>query len=159
MLTQRPLRTPGVVTEELGAAPEPDAALAPHRSLTERIDVRLAVAVGVAWFVLMQVAVALEPATDASEPAIGVVLGVAVDALFLAMLFGLAMRRRWGLVASFAGAVLVTAMVVACPTSGHHQFGAWWFGQMACVVALLAGSAFALRLPARTGATVAPPGA
>jgi hypothetical protein len=29
--------------------------------------------------------------------------------------------------------------------SGHHPFGAWWFGQMACVLALAAISVVAIR--------------
>ena len=30
------------------------------------------------------------------------------------------------------------AASIACPISGHHQFGTWWFGQMACMLALVA---------------------
>jgi hypothetical protein len=41
--------------------------------------------------------------------------------------------------------VLATAASIACPVTGHHGFGAWWFGQMACVLALVAVSAVALR--------------
>lgn len=144
MLTQRPPRTDGRTAENLRtSAPEP-----PRRALTERVDVRVAVAVGIAWFVLTGIAAALEPAPQQSEPAIGVLLGYAMDVVFVAMLIGLATRRRWGLVTSLGAAVLVTAMAVACPTSGHHQFGLWWFGEMVCVLALVAVSVAALRLPA-----------
>jgi hypothetical protein len=113
--------------------------------LRERINVWVAIAVGISWFVLTPLAAALEPATDQSEPLLGVLLGISMDVLFVVMLVGLAMRRRWGLVASLGGAGLVTAMVVACPTSGHHQFGMWWFAEMACALALIAISAAALR--------------
>ena len=144
MLTQRPPQTPDTAVEPARSS----TAELVRRPLMERIDVRVAVAVGVAWSALTAIAVALEPAAQGSEPAIGVVLSVAMDVIFLTMLFGLALRRRWGLVASLVGAAVVTAMAVACPTSGHHQFGAWWFGQMACVGALVVGSVYALRLPA-----------
>lgn len=142
MLTQRPPHIDVPVVEELGAR-----ATIPRRPRSERIDVRVAIGVGVAWFVLPEIATALEPAAQRSDPAIGVFLGYVMSAVFVAMLIGLAMRRRWGLATSLGGAVLMTAMAVACPTSGHHQFGLWWFGQMACVLALVAGSVWALRLP------------
>ena len=133
--------------------PEDVAAEAPRRTeapstpawLRERINVWVALAVGISWFVLTPLAAAFEPATDQSEPLLGVLLGISMDVLFVVMLVGLAVRRRWGLVASLGGAGLVTAMVVACPTSGHHQFGMWWFGEMACALALIAISAAALR--------------
>ena len=118
-----------------------------RRSARERIDVRVAVGLGVAWFVLPEIAVALEPTAQHPDPTIGVVLGYVMNVIFIAMLIGLALRRRWGLVASLGGAMLVTAMAVACPTSGHHRFGLWWLGQMVCVVALVVGSVWALRRP------------
>jgi hypothetical protein len=113
--------------------------------LRDRINVWVAIAVGVSWFVLTPIAAALEPATDRAEPLLGTLLGASMDVLFVVMLLGLAMRRRWGLVASIAGGALVTAMVVACPTTGHHQFGTWWYGEMACALALVGISVAALR--------------
>jgi len=32
-----------------------------------------------------------------------------------------------------------------CPVSGHHSFGAWWYGQMLCALGLVAISFAALR--------------
>jgi hypothetical protein len=61
------------------------------------------------------------------------------------MLTGLVMQRRWGLLASLAAAILATAASIACPVTGHHSFGTWWFGQMACMLGLVAISAVALR--------------
>lgn len=142
MLAQRPPRTDDRVAEEADSA-----AIISRRPLAERIDVRVAIGLGVGWFVLPEIAVALEPAARHADPTIGVVLGYVMNVVFVAMLIGLAMRRRWGLTTSLGGAVLMTAMAVACPTSGHHQFGLWWFGEMACVLALVAGSVWALRLP------------
>ena len=66
--------------------------------------------------------------------------------LLAAMLAGLVMQRRWGLLASFGAAVLATAASIACPVTGHHAFGAWWFAQMACMLGARRRSAsFALR--------------
>jgi hypothetical protein len=112
--------------------------------LTERIDPWVAIGVGVSWLVLTPIAMALEPSTDRSEPLIGMVLANAMQLLLLAMLVGLALCMRWGIAASLAGAVFATAMTVACPVSGHHQFGAWWYGQMLCALLLVAISVAAL---------------
>jgi hypothetical protein len=117
----------------------------------ERIDGRVALVVGVAWFVLIQVASLLEPTTTHEVPVAAVVLEVAMWAFLIATVVGLSVRRRWGLVASFGGAAVATAASVACPTTGHHAIGAWWFGQMACVLALVAVSVWAMRTPAVSG--------
>jgi peptidoglycan/LPS O-acetylase OafA/YrhL len=113
--------------------------------LRERIDGRLAAGVGIAWLVLLQVAFALEPTTHQPEPSYGVVLELTMWLLIATMATGLVMQRRWGLVASLAAAGFLTALSIACPISGHHPFGAWWYGQMACVLALGAISVVALR--------------
>jgi peptidoglycan/LPS O-acetylase OafA/YrhL len=148
MLTQRPHEEIGVASEARTRSEE-----LPARSeevngrewLMEPINGHVAVAVGVAWLVFIQVVAALEPAPQRSEPVIGVLLGVAMLAIGVVMLVGLALRRRWGLVASLGASALAAAATIACPTSGHHQFGAWWYGELACVAALLAISVAALR--------------
>jgi peptidoglycan/LPS O-acetylase OafA/YrhL len=113
--------------------------------LRERIDGRVGLAVGIAWVVLMQIAFALEPASNHEVPVIGLLLELSMYALLATMVVGLVMQQRFGLVASLGAAVLATAASIACPVSGHHTFGSWWFGQMACVLALVAISAVALR--------------
>jgi peptidoglycan/LPS O-acetylase OafA/YrhL len=113
--------------------------------LQDRIDGRIALVVGVAWFVLFQVAMMLEPRTSHSVPVIGVLLEVVMWTLLATTIAGLVAQRRWGIAASLATAVFATAGSIACPTTGHHPFGAWWFGQMACVLALVAISAVALQ--------------
>ncbi|MBM3658269.1 MAG: hypothetical protein FJW95_02035 [Actinobacteria bacterium] len=151
MLVHRPSGTEDRLTE--GLAPEAPEALEvpegrlPRRPLGERIDVRVAVGIGVAWLVLPEIAAALEPTARHADPSWAVALGYGMNVLFLGMLVGLATRRRWGLVASLVGAMVMTAFSVACPTSGHHAWGLWWVAQMACVMALVAGSVWALRLP------------
>jgi hypothetical protein len=120
--------------------------------LAERIDGKLGAGVAIAWLVLMQVAWALEPATNQQEPFYGILLELAMWAFVATMITGLVMQRRFGLVASLGGAGFLTAMSIACPVSGHHPFGAWWFGQMACVLALVAASVVALRLSTTTQA-------
>src|SRR4051794_17517645 len=121
-----------------------------HAWLQERIDGWLAAGVGVAWLVAYQVAGSLEPVTHQPEPWYGVALGVAFLGLLAATAAGLIAQRRWGLVVSVAASGFFTALSVACPVSGHHPFGAWWYGQMACALGMLGGSVAALSWSART---------
>jgi peptidoglycan/LPS O-acetylase OafA/YrhL len=112
--------------------------------LRERIDGRICVVLGVAWIVLFQIAAALEPATNRAEPAYSVVLGLIMWGLLATMVTGLVMQRRFGLLASLGAAGFMTLLSVACPISGHHPFGAWWFGQLTCVLLLVVASLVAL---------------
>ena len=112
--------------------------------LRERIDGRLGGGVAVAWLMLLQVAFLLEPATNRPEPSYGVVLELVMWLLLATMVTGLVMQRRAGLVASLAAAGFLTMLSVACPVSGHHPFGAWWFGQMACALGMMGVSVAAL---------------
>jgi len=122
--------------------------------LQQRIDGRVAAGVGIAWLVAYQLAASLEPVTHQPEPWYGVVLGVAFMALLAGTAAGLVAQRRWGLVVSLAAAGFFTALSVACPVSGHHPFGAWWFGQMACALGMLGGSLAALTWSVRGDASV-----
>jgi hypothetical protein len=112
--------------------------------LAEAVDGRLGAVVGIAWFVLVQVAYVLEPPTNRPEPFIGVLLEVTMYLLLATMITGLVMQRRFGLVAAVGASVLATAATIACPVSGHHTFGTWWYGEMACVLALVGISVAAL---------------
>jgi hypothetical protein len=140
---------------ETGAAPS--VHLDTRAWLAENVDGRLGAVVGVAWFVLVQVAYLLEPRTTRPEPAIGVLLEVTMYVLLATMITGFVMQRRFGLVAAVGAAVLATAAAIACPVTGHHTFGTWWFGEMACVLALLGISVAALHrsttVPASTSSS------
>jgi peptidoglycan/LPS O-acetylase OafA/YrhL len=139
------------------ATPRPlDPRLDTRAWLAERIDGKLAGAVAIAWLVLLQVAFALEPATNQKEPIYGILLELTMYALLATMLTGLVMQRRFGLVASLGAAGFLTAMSIACPVSGHHPFGSWWYGQMACVLALVGASVYALHRSNRPHAESSP---
>ena len=139
-------RTELTTPDDPTAAPSARARLTDTRSwLLERIDGRVAVAVGVAWFVLTQIAIELEPRAQFELPLISVVLVLSMNALVIAMAAGLVMRRRWGMLAAVATSLLFTAESIACPLTGHHHFGTWWYAQMACALALVGITVFALR--------------
>jgi hypothetical protein len=140
------------------APPEPAPVAAPVATrpdtrtwLAERISTETAVLMGATWYVLFLVATGLEPQATGAEPAWAAALSYVFLGLLAVTAVGLAARRRWGLLASLGAAGLFTAFAVACPTTGHHPVGAWWFGQMACVFALVAASAYALRRPSAAG--------
>jgi len=133
------------------APPAPPAAperLETREWLVTRIGRNVAIFVGVAWYVLFFVAVSLEPAATHPE-AIPAWIGVTVDVVLLGLLAvmacGLGARRRWGLVASMAAAGVFLMATIACPVSGHHSFGLWWYGQMACSLGLVAISGATLK--------------
>jgi hypothetical protein len=137
------LTTPDQTDPTTPAAPVRANARPSHAG--ERISSEVAIAVGVAWLVCYTIGSALEPDTTHPVPVIGVVLGVALLVGILATAAGLIVRRRWGLTASLSSAAVLVASSVACPTTGHHTIGGWWFGQMLCAGALVAISVVALR--------------
>jgi hypothetical protein len=144
------VHTRPTMSDDLVADPRPAASTHPRLIdtrtwLLERVDGRVAAAVALAWFVLTQIIVALEPAAQFELPLISVVLTLSMYSLLVMMAAGLVMRRRWGLLAAVASSLLLTAEAIACPLTGHHHFGAWWYGQMACALALVGITVFALR--------------
>jgi hypothetical protein len=101
-----------------------------------------------AWYALFLLARYLEPEphdVSAVLEGIGIAFSVVFTATLLVAGIGLAMRRRWGLVASLGAAGLLVADSVACPMTGHHHFGAWVVVQVVGSVALAGASIRALR--------------
>jgi hypothetical protein len=137
---------PMISTEERAPTTTIEPAAPPETRtwLAERISGDVALMMGAAWYVLLMISIGLEPPASGPEPAWTVGLSFAFLAALAVTGGGLLARRRWGLLASVGGAGMLTAFSVACPVSGHHGFGAWWFGQMACALLLVAASAFAL---------------
>jgi hypothetical protein len=92
----------------------------------------------------------LEPAPanpDAPEPWLVSLFGTLAVLAMLAALGGLLARRRWGMALSLFAAGVAVVFVVGCPLSGHHQFGLWWVGESAGMVAWAAVSVAGLRCP------------
>ena len=94
---------------------------------------------GLAWLVLFPLALALEPAAAAPdtiplwEMAAGMLLlsGLGLTAV------GLASRKHWAGTASLCTSLVFATGVFACPATGHHAFGLWWFGEMAAALTLV----------------------
>jgi peptidoglycan/LPS O-acetylase OafA/YrhL len=127
------------------AAPRSEPRLDTRAWLQGPISGVLAAFVGISWYALFALSAAIEPESSHEVPVIGLVLGVALLAAMLATGIGLASRRRWGLVAALGASVLLLASAVACPTTGHHTIGTWWYFQMACSFAAVGLTTVALR--------------
>jgi hypothetical protein len=100
------------------------------------------------WWGLFLLAQALQPDAAAEHGMmawIGAVLSVVFFGALLVAATGLVLRQRWGLVASLGAAGLLVADSIACPLTGHHQFGAFVVIQAVGSVALAGMSIRALR--------------
>ena len=105
-------------------------------------------ALAIAWVVVFIGSQLLEPVPtnpDAASPLWAGIVETVFFATVLAMVAGFARRSRMGALASFAGAGVFLTMVVACPVTGHHAIGAWWYAQVAGTAVLGTASLAALR--------------
>jgi hypothetical protein len=142
------MTTPTITREARG--PETTPAAPPARPdtrawLSERISTEAAVVMGATWYVLFLIGSTLEPRAAEPTPAWASALSLVFLGSLAITAAGLLARRRWGLLASLAAAGIFTAFSIACPVSGHHAYAAWWFGQMACALALVGVSVYGLR--------------
>lgn len=103
--------------------------------------------VGLAWVVVFAALPVIEPApADPSvEPATGGIVAMLLLGLLGGTATGLVTRRRWGLLASLGGGVLLAGLAVACPVTGHHALGAWWIGELGLAAGIVGVSLVGLR--------------
>jgi hypothetical protein len=130
MLVMTPRRPVKVRTE-----PRADARPLKDR-LADQIPILWAVAGAAALIGANVAATMLEPVPanpDLPEPWFVALPSMIVAYAILAAGAGLLLRRRWGMALSLASASVAFTMVVACPISGHHHFGLWWVGELACI--------------------------
>lgn len=121
------------------------ASTEPHKIVerSEAIPRRSAITLLVAWVVLFPLAIALEPLPAATDPVPwwGIVAEIGLLAALAATVTGLVRSKRWGVGASLVASSIFTLGVFACPATGHHAMGFWWFGELAAAIALVALSA------------------
>lgn len=95
-----------------------------------------------AWLVLVPLAVALQPAAAVAEAGwLDYVVSYALLASVVTAVSGLAAGRSWSPLASLGASGILLTSTFACPATGHHAFGLWWFGQLAIALTLVAMSA------------------
>jgi hypothetical protein len=107
---------------------------------------------GFGWPLAIVVSIALEPAPADPEAAVPIVVSLASMGLFAALVATAVAAGNRHPSAAIAGVVtglLALGFTVSCPVSGHHTFGAWWFGQMALTLAMFGVSLAALGRRAR----------
>ncbi len=122
------------------ATPRPVPAPPTRNPVARQLSRPLSVTLLVAWAVGFPLALALEP-TPANAGVIpwwSFFVDIGLMTAIAAAFVGLAKGRRSGAGASFVAASILTAGVFACPATGHHTIGLWWFGEFAIALALVA---------------------
>lgn len=117
------------------------------RDIPGLLPVGWAAALGIGWPLAIVVTGALQPAPvepAAPEPVIVQIAGLALLFGLLTTAVAAGIRHRGAAVAGVVTGLLSTTFVVACPVSGHHDFGMWWFAELGIVSAMLAVSLVAL---------------
>jgi hypothetical protein len=140
------------------AAPRPMRDTPPWRvrPADNQLTTPWAAALGLGWPLAIIGTIALEPLPVDPDAPVPVVIELASLALFAALLatvVAAGIRHRGAAVAGVVVGLLAVTFTVACPVSGHHTMGLWWFGQIGLVGAMLATSLVALgqRSHARAG--------
>ena len=132
---------PGVTDEVEPVAP------AARAGWFTRIDGGIGSCLAAAWVVAYFTAGMLEPAPR--DPSVmnawyvTVINSVLLGSLGV-MVLGLIAKRRVGILASAVAAGAFLTAVVACPITGHHSLGVWWFGELLCVAGVAAATGAAL---------------
>jgi hypothetical protein len=122
------------------------------RPVADRLTPTWAGILGFGWPLAIVASIALEPAPADPEAAVPVVVSLASIGLFAALVataVAAGNRQPFAAVAAVVTGLLALGFTVSCPVSGHHTFGAWWFGQMALTVPMLGLSLAALSRRAR----------
>ena len=107
---------------------------------------------GFGWPLAVVISIALEPAPADPEAAVPVVVSLASLGLLVALAATAVAAGNRHPSAAVAGAVtglIGLGFTVSCPVSGHHTFGAWWYGQLVVTLAMLGVSVAALGRRAR----------
>ena len=107
---------------------------------------------GFGWPLAIVIGMALEPAPadpNAPVPAIVSLASLALFAALVATAVAAGNRHPSAAIGGLVTGLLSLGFVVSCPVSGHHTFGAWWFGEMALTLAMLGVSLAALGRRAR----------
>lgn len=108
--------------------------------------------IGFGWPLAIVLGMAIEPAPADPNAPVPVIVSLASLALFAALVATAVAAGNRHPSAAIGGVVtglLSLGFVVSCPVSGHHTFGAWWFGEMALTLAMLGVSLAALGRRAR----------
>jgi hypothetical protein len=109
---------------------------------------RWAAVLGIGWPLAIVASMALEPTP--ADP--GAPVPVLAELANLGLLFALVgtaiaagVRHGAAAVGGVVTGLLVVSLAIACPVSGHHAIGLWWFAELGILTAMLAVSGVALQ--------------
>ena len=136
----------------------PGAPPVPRATTTgPRLSRSWSVVLGVGWPLAVLVSLALEPVPADPNAPVPLVIDIAslgALAALLATSVAAGLRHRAAAVTGVVSGLLLATFVVACPVSGHHAFGLWWYAELAVVVGMLGVSLAALGGRATEGGSV-----
>ena len=115
-------------------------------NLDGTIPVFAALAAAVAWIGFVSLSFAVQPPPDPTTApgVVAEVMSLLFTGALLAAIAGLGTRRRWGLVASVGGGLVMIAASIFCYADGHT--GSWIAIQLAAGIGLAATSWGLLRV-------------
>jgi hypothetical protein len=115
---------------------------------TQALSEGWATALGLGWPLVFIAMLMLEPVPENPEVASSALAVIVSFAFYIGLMatsvFAGGRHRAAAPAAVFTG-LIAAGMVVSCPASGHHSFGAWWFAELALLVAMLGVSFAGLR--------------
>lgn len=140
-----PADTPAVPVPTRPAPPPPQA---PGSATSiRRLSRSWSVVLGMGWPLVVLASLALEPTPADPNAPVPLVIDLAslgALAALLATSVAAGLRHRAAAVTGVVSGLLLATFVVACPVSGHHELGLWWFAELALVVGMLGVSLVAL---------------
>ncbi|MEE9472987.1 MAG: hypothetical protein V3V82_03280 [Acidimicrobiia bacterium] len=104
-----------------------EASVTQRRQLGDVISVRIALAVGILWVVLVGLVFSIAPEPVGDPTAVAVTVSVMFELALMGTLAGLLALRRWGLLVSMGAAGVMLAAAALCSLGGHT--GAWLVAQ------------------------------
>ena len=142
--------TPDVSPPQPAPAPVRRPAQASPSSQPQALGLsdRWAAVLGIGWPLAIVASMALEPTpADPSAP-VPVLAELANLGLFVALVgtaIAAGVRHGAAAVGGVVTGLLVVPLAIACPVSGHHAIGLWWFAELGILTAMLAVSGVALQ--------------
>lgn len=119
----------------------------PRPQVSDLVSAGWAAVLGIGWPLAIIVSTALEPAPADPNAPMPVLAELANHALFLALVgtaIAAGVRHRAAAVGGVVTGLLVVSLAIACPVSGHHAIGLWWFAELGILTAMLGVSGAAL---------------
>jgi hypothetical protein len=119
-----------------------------HPQALGQLSDRWAAVLGFGWPLAIVASMALEPTPADPGAPVPVLAELANLGLFFALVataIAAGVRHGAAAVGGVVTGLLVVSLAIACPVSGHHAIGLWWFAELGILTAMLAVSGVALQ--------------